>query len=98
MAKRSSSGSELIYHIAGVRLRVVGSGSLRMFLRSLDNIRSFTMLPLAMSATTDKEPTRLGNMRSQRTQLELRVNEIDEYFKIQKIIIFAKPSGTSHPE
>lgn len=96
MAK-ASSGGEFIYHVAGVRLRVQGSGNLRMFLRTLDNIRSFTVLPLVMAAATDKEPTRLGNLRSQRIQLELRVNEIDEHFKISKIIIFAKASGTDTP-
>ena len=95
MAK--NAGGEIIYHIAGVRLRVVGSGSLRMFFRSLDDIRSFTLLPLTMAATTDREPTRLGNFRSQRTQVELRTTDIDEWFQISKIIVFAKASGSSLP-
>ena len=96
MAKQASGG-EIIYHIAGVRLRVVGNGNLRMFFRSLDDVRSFTLLPLVMAAATDREPTRLGNFRSQRTQIELRTTEIDEWFNISKLIVFAKPSGTSLP-
>ena len=95
MAK--ASGAENIFHIAGVRLRVTGSGNLRMFFRSLDNVRSFTLLPLPLAVSNAIEPTRLGNFRSQRTQLELRVNEIDEWFKISKVVIFAKASGTDTP-
>jgi hypothetical protein len=90
-------GAEVIWHIAGVRLRIVGSGNLQMYLRTLDNTRSFTMLPLPMAATTDKEPTRLGNIRSQRTQVEFRVTEQDEWFRISKLVVFAKVSGTSLP-
>jgi len=97
MSKSGSGGGEFIYHVAGVRLRVIGSGSLRMFFHSLDSIRNFTLLPLSMSPTNDKEPTRLGNFRSQRTQLELKTDSIDEYFQISKIIIFAKTSATSLP-
>lgn len=97
MARTSTGGGEYIYHVAGVRLRVIGSGSLRMFFHSLDSIRSFTLLPLSMSSTNDKEPTRLGNFRSQRIQLELKTDAIDEYFQISKIIIFAKTSATSLP-
>lgn len=90
-------GAEIIWHIAGVRLRLTGSGNLKMTLRTLDNTRQFTMLPLPMNPTTDKEPTRLGNIRSQRTQVEFKVTEIDEYFRISKMVVFAKPSGTSLP-
>jgi hypothetical protein len=91
------AGGEYIHHITGVRLRLIGSGSLQMFLRSLDNVRNFTMLPLQMLTTNNIEPTRLANFRSQRTQLEIRVTEMNEYFAISKIVVFTKPSATSYP-
>jgi len=97
MARTSQGGGEFVYHIAGVRLRVVGSGSLRLFYHSLDNVRNLTLLPLPLSSASAIEPTRLGNFRSQRTQLELKTDSIDEYFQISKIVIFAKPSATSLP-
>lgn len=96
MAK-TKSGGEIVWHVAGVRLRVVGEGNLNMYLKTLDEARSYTILPLAMSAAPGIEPTRLGNIRSQRVQLEFSVAEEDEWFNISKIVIFAKPSAMSLP-
>lgn len=96
MAKESSGG-ENILHCTGVRLRVVGSGNLDMTLFSLDSARSFPMLSLAMAPTNERELTRLANFKSQRIQLAFSVDVIDEYFKISKIIFFAKTSGLSYP-
>lgn len=96
MAK-SSGGAENILHCTGVRLRVIGSGNLDMTLNSLDNVRSFPMIALPMTATAERELTRLGNFKSQRIQLTFSVNVLDEYFKVSKIVLFAKSSGTSYP-
>lgn len=90
-------GAENVWHSAGVRMRLTGSGDLQMQLNSLDSVRTFAMLPLAMQATTDIEPTRGANFKSQRIQFEFRITEIDEYFVIQKIVIFIKPVATSLP-
>lgn len=92
-----NNGAENILHCTGVRLRVVGSGNLDMTLYSLDSARTFPMMALPMTPTNERELTRLGNFRSQRIQLGFSVDVIDEYFKISKIIFFAKPSATSYP-
>lgn len=97
MAKSSSAGSEYIRHITGVRMRLQGTGSLQMSLSGLDDVRSYTMLPLEMSLTPGLEPTRLANFRSQRIRFNLTTTEINEYFKISRIILFAKTSATSYP-
>lgn len=97
MAKTSSSGAEYIIHCTGVRLRVVGSGNLDLSLLSLDSIRSYNLLPLALSSSNDRELTRLANFKSQRMQLSISVDVINETFKISKIILFTKVSGTSYP-
>lgn len=96
MAK-SAGGGENILHCAGVRLRIVGAGNLDMTLYGLDSIRSYPMLTLPMTATSDIELTRIANFRSQRIQLAFGVDVINEYFKISKIVFFAKASATSYP-
>lgn len=97
MGRKAAGQGELIHHVAAVRMRVVGSGNLTMALHSLDDIQITTLTPFAMAATTYIEPTRLANFKSQRILLRFGVNEIDEWFKIQRIIIYVKPVETSYP-
>ncbi len=97
MARKTVGQGELIHHVAAVRMRVVGSGNLDMSLKDLDDIHTSTLVPFAMSGTTYIEPTRLSNFKSQRVLLRFGVDTIDEWFRIQRIIIFVKPVETSYP-
>lgn len=99
MARSSGvkGGAEYIHHVTGVRMRLSGTGNLQMSLSGLDDIRTYTMKPLAMSLTPGLEPTRLANFRSQRTRFNITTTEINEYFRISRIVIFAKASATSYP-
>jgi hypothetical protein len=96
MAKRSSN-EENEHHVVGVRLRITGSGNLQMSLSDLDDTRTSNLVPIPMQATTRIEPTRLANFQSQRIRLNLVTTEIDERFRIQRIIIFAKPVAVEYP-
>lgn len=95
MAKNSFNGE--ILHSNAVRLRVTGSGSLNLTLKSLDEILENELIPITMEATTYKEPTQLANLESQRIMLEFGTTEINEYFTISKIIIFVKLVQTEYP-
>lgn len=91
------SHSEEILHFAGVRMRVTGAGNLDLHFASLDNIDVQTLAPLVMSATTAREPTRLANFISQRGSLRVGTDVIDETFRINRIIVFAKPIWSQYP-
>lgn len=93
----SQGTEEVVNHYGMVRLRITGSGSFRMTLYSLDEIKSNTLATLSLSATTHREPDRLSNFTQQRASLDGRVIAIDEWFEISKIIIFAKPVAKSFP-
>lgn len=93
----NGSGGESIIHFNAIRLRVVGSGQLRPTMFSLDNIENEILVPLPMSVTTNIQPTRLCNFIQQRAQLELKTTAMDETFKINRIIVFAKPVFTDYP-
>lgn len=95
MAKNSFIGERL--HAVGVRMRVVGSGNLRTTLYSLDEVNSSTLANIAMQATTNREPTILANFTEQRMQVEVKTTEMDETFRIGKIIIFVKPVAEDYP-
>ena len=93
---QGSSGEDIV-HITGIRFRVVGSGSLRLRLISMDSIETQTLVALTMTATTNIQPFRLANFNQQRAQLEITTTAINETFRINRIIVFAKPVFTMHP-
>ncbi len=107
MAKSSTVGisGEYVTHTAGVRMRLQGSGPdqpnhtglIEMSLFSLDNAREYVMKPLVTSMTPGIEPTRLANFRSQRTLFQIKTTRKDDFMRVQRIIIFMKPSATSLP-
>ncbi len=92
-----SSPAEDIVHFGGVRLRVTGTGNLRMTFFSLDDESSSVLAPIAMSNTTGREPLRLANFISQRGMLEIKTTAINEVFRINRVIIFEKALWTSYP-
>jgi len=95
VAKRGGDESE--HHVVSVRLRVNGSGNLKLALTDLNQVQTQNLVPLPMQSTTRIEPTRLANFQSQRIRLELTTTEINEVFRINRIIIFAKPVAVEYP-
>lgn len=92
-----SSTQDNIVHYASVRMRLVGSGSLKMTMVSQDDVYSQTLVPFAMQAATNIRPTRLMNFQHQRASLECKTTEISEWFKINKIVIYAKEVFVDYP-
>ena len=101
MARRSKASlgtsGEYEHHIVGVRMRVNGSGNLQMSLNSYQDVLVQNLVPFPMQVVTRIEPTRLSNFQSQRTRLVGEVRVIDEWFVINRIIIFGKPVAVEYP-
>ena len=98
VSSQTQSTGEQISHIAGVRLRVVGDGLLNMTLYTLDSLDPQELVPFTLVEETYKEPFRLANYKHQRVFLEVATNdEIDDYFKIGRIILFGKQLWTEYP-
>lgn len=91
------SSGEGISHFAAIRIRVNGTGNLRMSIHSLDDVRSKTLVPLVMQPLNRIIPTRLVNFMEQRASFELRTTAIDEEFRINRIVVFTKEVYTSYP-
>ena len=96
MAKKNSGG-EYEHHVVSIRMRVTGSGNMDLALTDYDDIQTQTLVPITMAATTRIEPLRLANFQSQRIRLVGNVSEINEWFQIQRILIFAKPVAQEYP-
>lgn len=96
-ALSESSSGENISHFAAIRIRVTGIGSLKMTVYSLDNVKSKTLVPFTMSSLNRIIPTRLVNFMEQRASFELKTTEINERFRINRIILFTREVYTSYP-
>lgn len=94
----AKTGEGLINHYGLVRLRLTGSGNLRMRLLSLDEVRQRVLSPIAMVDPAYKEPTRLSNFTQQRAQLEIKTTAINETFKVSKVVVFIKQVAASYPQ
>jgi hypothetical protein len=93
-----SGGEESEHHIVGVRTRILGSGLMRYTLEDYSAIQTVALTPLTMSSATRIEPTTLSNYQSQRTRLIGKVTDVNEWFEISRIIIFAKPVASEYPQ
>jgi len=96
-ARQSRGGGENIIHFNAIRMRLTGDGSLLMTMYGLDDANEQELVPFTMVAATNREPTRLANFQDQRAALKIETTEIDEFFKINRIIVFAKELWTSYP-
>ncbi len=96
-ARTEGSTGENINHYTGVRMRVVGSGSLEMTLLSQDSIRNVVLSPFTMASVARTSPFRLTNFVEQRVQLRVETLLIDEIFRINRIILYSKPLWVEEP-
>lgn len=97
-SRSEGSGGEYVNHFNSVRLRLNGEGNLLMELQSLDDIRTVTIAPIAMQELTNIQPTRPTNMIEQRVVFRLGTTEINEWFRVNRIILFATQFGTEYPQ
>lgn len=97
MAKGSSQG-EFDTHIVSVRARIVGTGNMKYTLQDYSNIQTMNLVPLPLLTATRFEPTVLSNFQSQRTRLIGKVTEINEWFEISRIIVWAKAVAIEYPQ
>lgn len=91
------SSGENITHFVAVRMRVQGFGNLKLTMFSIDDVQSQTLVDFPMTAVTNIQPTRLCNFIQQRASLEIGTTEINEWFRINRIILFSREHGSSYP-
>lgn len=92
-----------ILHHSNLRMRVTGNGNLDARLLGLyDDINtetppSETLRTVAMESGTPRFVQYHANFEQQYTQVEVSVDEIDEYFYITKIVTYVKPVAVQYP-
>jgi hypothetical protein len=103
MAKRSSSGGisthgENIIHFGSLRLGVIGNGNFQLNtyvpIGKNDELLVSNLRDVVLSITSDVEQTRLLNNKRQRLSFEFKITEINEWFVMNRFIIYTKPIYT----
>lgn len=84
-----------VHHYNPIKITVTGVGNLKCKLLTKTN-RQLILPEMAMSST-DKSITKPTNFKAERARLEIRITEINETFRINKIIIHTKPVATGYP-
>lgn len=93
----AKSSVENILHFNGVRLRVTGSGNLKLTMHSLSDTVTQDLQNLTMVGSTNIIPTKLCNFRQQRALLEIKTTEMDETFRITKLVMFMSAVASDYP-
>ena len=86
-----------ITHFHSVNLRVVGFGNLNIEARTMNDLTIQTMVPITMTATDSREEFRHVNFVSQKARFKFGVDNISEYFRVNKIVLWLKPIATQYP-
>lgn len=91
-------GGVFLNHCVAVRMRILGSGTLKTRVLSLDGESVVNLPDLPMSTTTQRFPNLLTNFTTQRYQVEISTENIDEYFSLNQLIIYNKTVATGYPQ
>jgi hypothetical protein len=77
-----------ILHFGSVRLRVYGSGTLYGTMYSYDGATSDVLAPYTLSSVPGVEKNLISFMTGERSYLNLSLNNVNDWFKINKIRFF----------
>jgi hypothetical protein len=95
-AASDGSSGESISHFAAIRVRVVGQGTLELGVYSQSDVKFKKLVGFVLEKRNRLLPTRIVNFKQQRASFELRTTGSNEYFKINRIVVFGRESDSSH--
>jgi len=95
----SSEGSsgENVQHFSHLRMRINGISTFRAAIRSIDYLKDKELVAIPVQTRNRIQSVRLVNFVEQRACLEFAHLTINEYVRINRIIVYAKEIYTSHP-
>ncbi len=88
-----------INHFSGLRTNVVGSGSLRIDLYTLRDVRSINPTAITLNTTSEYSRTRgfgLGLM-TEKASLKLSLNASNAWMRVTEVTLFCKPVYATRP-
>lgn len=96
-AVSEQSSGESTSHFASIRIRVTGTGELKLAVFSLDDLVSKSLAPMVITPVARYSLTRIVNFVEQRASFGLYTDTLGDKFKINRIVIFSKELYKSYP-
>jgi hypothetical protein len=81
---------ESVCHFHAVRMRVVGSGVLQINIQNADKTINVDCPSLVLATSPGKSLTRIFNVVSEMASPRIRMNNINEKFKLTRFVMFVK--------
>jgi len=95
----SSEGSsgENVQHFSTIRIRATGQGKLNAMVHALDYEKSKQLVSLPLQEKPRIQPNRIVNFVEQRASFSFFTTQMDDYVRINRIIVYMKEIYTSTP-
>jgi len=90
--------SSSIIHLGMIKMRVTGSGTMALQVRTFDDLNHVDLVPFTLTATTAKVLQRLANYTSQGVVLRGAAVNINDTCRVQDITLFVKTIYEEYPE
>ena len=90
-------GEDAFIHLGLVKMRVVGSGTMGLRLKSFDDLDLITIPFLTLTPTSNRVQQRLANYVSQGIVVGGFARNIDDSFRTQDITLYFKQIWTEYP-
>ena len=87
-----------VYHYAGIRVRVKGSGNLQISLSGVNSVQTAYAPSLPLQANPGRPFFRGFNFTSEKCAVKLRTNEPNESFLLTHFTLFHKLLWLTRPE
>lgn len=87
-----------LLHFVGARLRVVGSGVLRLTMKSRSDVNQDVMPTINMAASSNIMPLSLSNFIDQGGRLRIETTGFDESFTISAVTVFVTEFASGLPQ
>lgn len=87
-----------ISHYAGTRIGMTGQGTIKQIFQSADYINTLQFGNVILRTSNNRSPFSLANFTDQHAALRVYMDQLDDYMRVDKIVIFAKPVFTGYPQ
>lgn len=78
-------------HYGGIRLRVIGAGTLKVKISGLDRVETLQARDITLSSAPGNDYTRNFDFQARRACVSLSTESIDEWFHINKRVLYKSP-------
>jgi hypothetical protein len=86
-----------VSHYAGTRMGISGQGTVKQVLQSVDYIHTLQFGNNILRTSNNRSPFSLANFVDQHASVRIYMDQLDDFMRVDQLIIFIKPVFTDYP-